>query len=106
MASRSIIMIFGLVFFKLACSSRHRVATKPVEYAKGSIELLYSSNDGEKDFSKSEIVNILCAMDRFCSSNAEFSEVSNEILFAIFLKEPKLALRVLTENSHFDLDLC
>ena len=93
------VMILALTLSALGCSGQRWIGC-----TKCDMELLHLSEKTKVSFSKTEITSMFCTMDHSCSNNAEFSEVSNEILFKIFINQPELALQSLSENAQFDLN--
>jgi hypothetical protein len=54
---------------------------------------------------KSLINEFLCTFDEQCKDDAEFGEFSNELLFRIIEKAPKLFIDVLSSQSKEKIDL-
>lgn len=47
------------------------------------------------------VSQFLCTFDPSCIDNVEFSEVSNAVLFQVFLADPGLCLKSLTDHSTY-----
>lgn len=80
----------------------NRKATIQTPCVKCDMDFLYLSH--KDHFSYDEMIGFFCTLDKTCSNNIEFSEVSNAILFKIIQVEPKTSLKILTENSELSLN--
>jgi hypothetical protein len=54
---------------------------------------------------KDMINDFLCTFDKKCKDDAEFGEYSNELLFRVIEKSPKLFIEVLSSKSREKIDL-
>ena len=63
------------------------------------VEYIIDVKNNIDDLSYEQIDRFLCTLDQTCSSNAELSQVSNELLFSVLSKYPGEVLRSIKENE-------
>lgn len=97
-----------LTFLFVACIPFGKAASlkssKNVNCKKCDSSIIQITSQHVTNLSYDQITNFFCTMDESCINNVEFSEVSNELLFKIFLNEPKLSLKSLNDNTDVSLD--
>jgi hypothetical protein len=86
-----------LVFLLLFSALRGYGQNKCIKCDLDKLELISSHLDS---ISKSMISEFLCTFDKKCKDDAEFGEYSNELLFRVIEKAPKLFIEVLSTKSN------
>ncbi len=69
-----------------------------------STQILRQTYDHMDSLDTEEILHFLLTFDSICDNNAEYSEWSNELLFEVANKYPKVLLEQIDLNSEIDLD--
>lgn len=97
------LLISSIVFLLANCASANKMIKPGISNCeKCDSKVLYLVSSTQ--FDSNQIFDFFCAMDESCTNNVEFSEVSNEILFKIFLIEPERALKLLNDNKEFSIN--
>ena len=90
-----------LALFLVGCASTSNILE---ECKKCNLEVAVFSNKNAANLTYDQINNFFCTLNDSCRNNVEFSEVSNEALFQVFLNKPELWLKSLNENSSLSFD--
>lgn len=97
---------FLLTLFLFMCASPGKLShsKSQTQCLKCDLEVLKLTSETVENLTSSRIRDFLCTIDESCVNSAEFSEVSNELLFEIFLREPKLSLEILNNRPNQSID--
>ncbi|MBQ4819032.1 hypothetical protein [Aquimarina sp. MMG016] len=77
--------------------TKHIIARDSSYFCNTNYVKVLQKNIGNAN--KKDIKNFLLTFDESCSSNAEYGEYSNEVLFAILDKNPKSVIDIISKND-------
>ncbi len=92
-------MIFLLSSTFVFCKGQEKLTEK-----KCDIDIITFTNERIDSLNEAIVLKFLSVFDATCKTNVEFSEYSNEVLFAVLEKRPDLVIVVLEKYRYLSKD--
>jgi hypothetical protein len=99
MKLKSVLMIFLLSSTFVFCKGQEKLTEK-----KCDIDIITFTNERIDSLNEAIVLKFLSVFDATCNTNVEFSEYSNEVLFAVLEKRPDLVIIALDKYSYLSKD--
>lgn len=101
---KSILIIFSVSLFFSCHINENSVLSRNDEMLsqdslKCNIDIIVQLNKSLENPNISDLLNFLFTFDETCDSNVEYSEFSNEVLFMVVEKHPKLVIDLILNND-------
>jgi len=83
----------------IICSFALSVLFAQSECKKCDGDIVLATFEKQSEFTRQDVDEFLCTIDKSCIDNVEFGQFSNEVLFLVANRNPKIFLSSLAENS-------